>query len=254
DVPSLAGFDDISEYVLREAFASESDVEDGPENSVTLSEDYFGRVNRKNDQRAVRLKELGPRMELCLMKVQGGLCDGDVLYHNYLSKTKEEIAADARKRQINLTNQARRRQEQEANVKRKNKDKKDADGSGESDSDNDEDEDGDGRGGNMDDSDDEIAAVAEKPKKVRLAADDFGADSFDPNEASDSSDGSIDGAAGGEDEDGDVEMEERKPSKRAKTSSKSSSDKKTKTKTKEKNKGKGKEKIKTKSRSGSKRK
>ncbi|KAJ2600049.1 rRNA-binding ribosome biosynthesis protein [Coemansia sp. RSA 1721] len=256
DVPSLAGFDDISEYVLREAFASESDVEDGPENSVTLSEDYFGRVNRKNDQRAVRLKELGPRMELCLMKVQGGLCEGDVLYHNYLSKTKEEIAADARKRQIKLTNQARRRQEQEANVKRKNKDKKDADGSGESDSDsdNDEDEDSDGRGGNMDDSDDEIAAVAEKPKKVRLAADDFGADSFDPNEASDSSDGSIDGAAGGEDEDGDVEMEERKPSKRAKTSSKSSSDKKTKTKTKEKNKGKGKEKIKTKSRSGSKRK
>ncbi|KAJ1806849.1 rRNA-binding ribosome biosynthesis protein, partial [Coemansia sp. RSA 2599] len=210
NVPSLSGFDDISEYVLREAFASESDVEDGPENAITLPQDYAGRGNTKNEQRAVRLQELGPRMELCLMKVHGGLCEGEVLYHKYVSKTKEEIAADSRNRQIKLTNQARRRQEQEANVRRKKQDKEGDDGSDASDSDG---SDGDG---DMQDSDNDV--IVEKPSKGRLAADDFGVDNYDPNEDSDSSDEGADDAVEEEDEDGDVEMEDRKPSKRAKTS------------------------------------
>ncbi|KAJ2847725.1 rRNA-binding ribosome biosynthesis protein, partial [Coemansia erecta] len=215
NVPSLAGFDDISEYVLREAFASESDVEDGPENSITLPQDYVGRGNKKNEQRAVRLQELGPRMELSLMKVHGGLCEGEVLYHKYLNKSKEEIEADARTRQIKLTNQARRRQEQEANVKRKKQSKKGADGSGASDSDGSDDDEASDSNVDMDDSD--IDAVVEKPSsksKGRLAADDFGVDNYDPNEGSDSSDESAgDNVVEDEDEDGDVEMEDRKPSK-----------------------------------------
>ncbi|KAI9505520.1 Brix domain-containing protein, partial [Coemansia spiralis] len=83
NLPSMAEYDDISEYVLREAFASESDMEDGPEAAVTLPQDYVGRGNTKNEQRAVRLLELGPRMELKLMKVEGGLCEGEILYHSY---------------------------------------------------------------------------------------------------------------------------------------------------------------------------
>ncbi|KAJ1932721.1 rRNA-binding ribosome biosynthesis protein, partial [Linderina macrospora] len=129
NMPSLANFDDISEYVLREAFASESDVEDGPENSVTLAQDYVGRGNKKNEQRAIRLMELGPRMELKLLKVQAGLCEGDILYHGYIHKTKEEIEKAERLRQIKMTQQARRRQQQEANVERKSKDQKKKKGS-----------------------------------------------------------------------------------------------------------------------------
>ncbi|RKP05756.1 Brix domain-containing protein, partial [Thamnocephalis sphaerospora] len=83
NVPNLANFEDVSDYVLREAFASESDVEDGPENTVTLAHRYVGRNNDRSDQRAVRLVEMGPRMELRLLKVQAGLCDGEVLYHSY---------------------------------------------------------------------------------------------------------------------------------------------------------------------------
>ena len=83
DVPDLKGFEDISDYVLRGAFASESDVEDGPDSTVTLGQDYVGRNNKRQDQRAIKLVELGPRMELKLVKIQGGMCDGEVLYHDF---------------------------------------------------------------------------------------------------------------------------------------------------------------------------
>ncbi|KAJ1996600.1 rRNA-binding ribosome biosynthesis protein, partial [Coemansia thaxteri] len=189
NLPSLAGFDDISEYVLREAFASESDVEDGPENSVTLPQDYVGRGNTKNEQRAVRLLELGPRMELRLMKVEGGLCEGDILYHNYLHKTKSQMDKEARMRQIKLTRQARRRQEQEQNVERKKKTKSrkvnTAKNEKTSDDDNDNDDDYDSMADAVSDdepsdipgsdSEPEIVLPA-KSKRTRASADDFGAD------------------------------------------------------------------------------
>lgn len=83
NLPNLGDYEDISDYILKEAIISESDVEDGPESTVTLSQDYPGRNNRRNDQRAVRLHELGPRMTLELTKVENGMCGGEVLYHRY---------------------------------------------------------------------------------------------------------------------------------------------------------------------------
>ncbi|KAJ2711648.1 rRNA-binding ribosome biosynthesis protein, partial [Coemansia spiralis] len=96
-----------------------SDVEDGPENSVTLAQDYVGRNNAKDEQRAVRLMELGPRMELKLMKVESALCEGEVIYHSYVKKTAEEIELAEKRRQANLSRQALRRQQQQENVERK---------------------------------------------------------------------------------------------------------------------------------------
>ncbi|KAI8971604.1 Brix domain-containing protein [Mycotypha africana] len=83
NLPNLGDYEDISDYILKEAVISESDVEDGPESTVTLPQDYHGRNNRKNEQRAVRLHELGPRLTLELTKVTNGLCSGEVLYHRY---------------------------------------------------------------------------------------------------------------------------------------------------------------------------
>jgi ribosome biogenesis protein SSF1/2 len=83
DVPNLADFEDISEYVLREAVVSESDVEDGPDSTVTLGQNYVGRGNKQSEQRAIRLHEIGPRMQLTLTKVENGLCGGEVLYHHF---------------------------------------------------------------------------------------------------------------------------------------------------------------------------
>ncbi|KAG0337837.1 hypothetical protein BG000_004891 [Podila horticola] len=122
-VSDLKGFDDISDYVLRGAFASESDVEDGPDSTVTLGQDYVGRNNRKQDQRAIKLVELGPRMELKLVKIQAGMCDGEVLYHDFIKRSPEELKAQKAERQKKVQEKAARRKTQEANVVKKKAEK-----------------------------------------------------------------------------------------------------------------------------------
>lgn len=58
--------------------------------AVDLADDYVGRNNKKGQRRAVRLDEVGPRMELRLMKITEGVPgkEGSVIYHEF----GEEIA------------------------------------------------------------------------------------------------------------------------------------------------------------------
>jgi ribosome biogenesis protein SSF1/2 len=80
-VPNLAGYNDISDYVLRDNL-SESEMEvDGPHNEVTLPQDLPGRGNVKSAKSAIRLTEIGPRMTLQLIKIEEGICSGEVLFH-----------------------------------------------------------------------------------------------------------------------------------------------------------------------------
>lgn len=76
---------------------SESEAElDGPENEVEVRPDE--KEGKKGDSKAVtstrsavRLSEIGPRMKLRLVKIEEGVCDGEVLYHSLVKKTPEEI-------------------------------------------------------------------------------------------------------------------------------------------------------------------
>ena len=63
--------------------ASSAAGDDG--DAVDLADDYVGRDNRKGQKRAVKLDEIGPRMELRLIKVVEGLPgkEGGVLYHEF---------------------------------------------------------------------------------------------------------------------------------------------------------------------------
>ncbi|KAJ8663183.1 hypothetical protein O0I10_001360 [Lichtheimia ornata] len=115
-LPDMSKYDDISDYVMKEAIISESDVEDGPESTVTLAQNMHGRNNRKNEQRAVRLQEIGPRLTLDLIKIENGMCGGEVLYHKYVRKTEEQIKENEEKRQKAKEAAAERRKQQEANV------------------------------------------------------------------------------------------------------------------------------------------
>jgi len=47
-----------------------------------LSSD-IGRVNRASTKSAVKLQEVGPRMTLQLVKIEKGLCSGEVLFSEY---------------------------------------------------------------------------------------------------------------------------------------------------------------------------
>ena len=67
----------------------------------------------------VRLHEIGPRLSLELVKVQEGVCDGAVLFHAERTKTEEEAAEDAARRQARIDAKDARRKAQEQNVARK---------------------------------------------------------------------------------------------------------------------------------------
>lgn len=93
-IPDLSREKDIADYVLKAAggedgyetastsAASDADPE---EYAVRLASDYVGRNNRKGDKRAVKLDEIGPRMELRLVKIVEGPPgkEGGVLFHEF---------------------------------------------------------------------------------------------------------------------------------------------------------------------------
>ena len=66
--------------IKRDTTMTESDVEDGAEVRVDVPQSK--KKQKAVHQMAVRLKELGPRMQMKLMKIQAGFCDGDILYRH----------------------------------------------------------------------------------------------------------------------------------------------------------------------------
>ena len=166
-VLDLGSEKDVVDYVLRahggrggasvdggyETAASEvSSVAEGTdaEDIVSLAEDYVGRNNRRGQKRAVHLDEIGPRMELRLVKITEGVPgkEGAVIYHQFserilphrlglpslyvrggahrfsfflftVKKTKAEIAAQKEGHAARAKLRKERREEQDRNVQRK---------------------------------------------------------------------------------------------------------------------------------------
>ena len=87
---------DVADFLLRkrgepdpgggyESAASDVSSAAGDDgDAVSLASDYVGRNNRKGQKKAVKLDEIGPRMELRLIKITEGLPgkDGGVIYHD----------------------------------------------------------------------------------------------------------------------------------------------------------------------------
>jgi ribosome biogenesis protein SSF1/2 len=112
-VLDLGNEKDVADYVLRargggastdggyETAASEmsSAAEgDDAEDVVSLAEDYVGRNNRKGQKRAVRLDEIGPRMEMRLVKITEGVPgkEGAVIYHEFGKWQRRRAAPSTR--------------------------------------------------------------------------------------------------------------------------------------------------------------
>ena len=107
---------------VREGNASESEDEGG-DAEVIVSQQLRSRGNLKSNQSAIRLTEIGPRMTLELVKIEDGLCDGEVLYHNHVEKSSDEIAELRQRTSEKKRLKEQRKREQEANVERKQKGK-----------------------------------------------------------------------------------------------------------------------------------
>ncbi|KAK2467053.1 hypothetical protein APHAL10511_001311 [Amanita phalloides] len=137
-VPSVSGVldlgneKDVADFLLRKrgelgpdgyesAASSAGSVAGDEDNAVSLPDDYVGRNNQKGQRRAVRLDEVGPRMELRLIKIVEGVPgkESAVIYHEFVRKTKKEVATQKAEHAAKDKLRKERREEQERNVARK---------------------------------------------------------------------------------------------------------------------------------------
>jgi ribosome biogenesis protein SSF1/2 len=168
-LPNLGGLEDAADYVLggEEAggYTSASDTEMDSENEVEVLEaeahKVIGRKERQRlraqreaagedgegdgegaaekqkastggsrvEKRAVKLVELGPRMRLRLIKVEEGICEGKVMWNEFVKKTeaqKDEL--DQRWKTRRAEKEERRRIQRENVARKRGEAKKGEDG------------------------------------------------------------------------------------------------------------------------------
>jgi len=118
-LPGIGKLEDISEFFNPTGMTSgeESEFE---ETKVELSQNLKKRGgNVANEKSKVNLSELGPRLTLKLVKIQEGVNDGEIMYHSYVEKTKEEVSQLATLKAEKEIEKRKRKAIQAENVKRK---------------------------------------------------------------------------------------------------------------------------------------
>ncbi|XP_077986752.1 suppressor of SWI4 1 homolog [Glandiceps talaboti] len=119
-IPNMARYHDVSEFLMNPGYLSESEAEqDGPHNEVTLPQTVTSRGNIASQQSAVRLVEIGPRMKLQLLKIEEGLWDGEVIFHEFIQKSDQELAEIKKRKESKRKIKDKRRKDQESNVQKK---------------------------------------------------------------------------------------------------------------------------------------
>jgi ribosome biogenesis protein SSF1/2 len=90
-LPNLGKFEDVADFVLSgDGYDSASEVDE--DEKVEVRAPSMVQETTGTQQRAVKLTEIGPRLRLELVKIEEGMCDGQVLYHRYVQKTKVHLA------------------------------------------------------------------------------------------------------------------------------------------------------------------
>eukprot|EP00898_Chlorokybus_atmophyticus_P006457 jgi/Chlat1/6812/Chrsp51S06510 len=118
-LPNLGELADVSEFMTRAGYASDSEVEDEASQVPLPQASKRAKPGRSGMLSAVKLHEIGPRMELELVKVEEGLCDGKVLYHGYIQRSEEEVAELQKRKDEQVRLKAERKKQQDENVTRK---------------------------------------------------------------------------------------------------------------------------------------
>lgn len=142
-LPNLGKLDDVADYILDPAaggYTSASETEGDTDNEIEVTETTTQRVLSRREQqkvangegkqpdepktsnvekRAVKLVELGPRMRLRMVKVEEGVCDGRVMWNEFVTKTKAEEKALAEKWDIRRKEKEARKKEQRENIEKK---------------------------------------------------------------------------------------------------------------------------------------
>ncbi|KDD76251.1 Brix domain-containing protein [Helicosporidium sp. ATCC 50920] len=123
-VPNLEGVRDVADWVRQAGYGSESEGEEAAASRVQHQKQISRRQGSVARQSRVKLYEVGPRLDLELVKIQEGLDEGAVLFHAHRTKSSAAVQAETDERAERERLKAERRRTQEANVRRKEEDKK----------------------------------------------------------------------------------------------------------------------------------
>lgn len=157
-LPNLGKLEDVADYMLDPSaagYTSASDTEADTDAEVEVTAPVRTKVMSKKERerlksgegaskskvngpkvekRAVKLVEIGPRLKLRLTKVEEDICSGKVMWHEFVTKSKEELKEmDAVWEKRNKEKEERRRIQRE-NIEKKRKERGEA-GEGEEDED-----------------------------------------------------------------------------------------------------------------------
>lgn len=145
-VPNLGKLEDAADYLLDPSaagYTSASETELDTDAEVEVTESATRRVLNKREaqrakagdksdkkaatpgveKRAVKLVELGPRMRLRLMKVEEGVCDGKVMWHDFITKSAAEVKSLDQSWASRRKEKEQRKKQQKENVERKKAEK-----------------------------------------------------------------------------------------------------------------------------------
>ncbi|XP_055679887.1 protein Peter pan [Lutzomyia longipalpis] len=122
-IPNMARCEDIADFIEKANGVSDSEFEDDEANHVVLPQDLPSRGNIQNQKSAIKLHELGPRMTIQLMKIEAGLFNGEVLFHELVVKTEKEKDAIRRKIEKRERLKQERKEQQTQNKLKKEEDK-----------------------------------------------------------------------------------------------------------------------------------
>lgn len=145
-LPNLGKLDDVADYLLdpttgADGFTSGSESEPETDAEVEVLAPSTQKVHRRGnadkeklrdrrdpranvERKAIKLHELGPRLRLRLTKVEEGVCGGKVMWHEYISKSKEEMREMEKVHGARRREKEARRAEQKANVEKKRKERR----------------------------------------------------------------------------------------------------------------------------------
>lgn len=116
----FSNFSNIADYVLKQSgFTSQSENED-----PNLGEcEIINEKNSNQEKIKVKLREIGPRLNLKIHKIEEGFLKGNVIFHSLIKKSKKEIYEIMQELKEKRKEKKKRREEQEKNIKEKEKKK-----------------------------------------------------------------------------------------------------------------------------------
>lgn len=124
-LPDMSRHTDIADVFLDKGLSDSEGEQEGPHSQVTVSQNIKDRGVARNATNAIRLKEIGPRLNLSLIKIEEGFEAGNVLYHALVQKTPADIEALKKIKEQKKKEKLARKQRQEANVLKKKEAKED---------------------------------------------------------------------------------------------------------------------------------